>query len=507
MKTTDRFLLTFAVMAATIMQVLDNTIANVALPYMAGELGATIDNISWVLTSYLVASSIAMPLTGYFSDRLGVRRYLLISIGGFVFASGLCGIATSLYEMVLFRLLQGLFGASLIPLSRAITFEAYPKAERGKAAAIWGMGVMVAPILGPTIGGYLTEVFNWRWVFYINLPIGALSLLLAARYVPSTQVKVRTMDWLGLASLALAVGALQLVLDRGQQEDWFSSTAIRVEAALAAAGFALFLLHSLRTRQQPLLDLGLFKDRNFALACLVVAAMGPGMFGAQFLQPLFMENLLGFPTMTVGLVMMPRGIGAFISMSVAGRFTDRISPKWMVLPGVLLAMTASYLMTRYNAQVGKTDLMVPLFLQGLGMGLIFVPLSVLAFATIPMTAVVEAAGIFSLSRSVGAAIGISATSSFLARTTEAQWSLLRGHVNPFNPAMHAYLQPIDLHPYGQGIQILARTVGIQAQFTAFVSSFWFITASFAMLLPLVLLLKERGPARQTHVAGVAERVT
>src|SRR5690242_5898108 len=254
-------------MAATIMQVLDTTITNVALPHMAGELGATSDSISWVLTAYVVAASIFMPLTGYLTDRLGRRRYLLISITGFVVASGLCGLASGLYEMVAFRFLQGVFGAALVPLSQAIMVETFPAAERGKAMAIWGMGVMVAPIVGPSLGGYLTEAINWRWTFYINLPIGILSLLLAARYVPTTEVKQRRMDWYGFAALSLAIAALQLVLDRGQQEDWFGSNQIRIAAVLSAAGLIAFIWHTLRARGPLLFNLGVFKDRNFTVAC------------------------------------------------------------------------------------------------------------------------------------------------------------------------------------------------------------------------------------------------
>jgi DHA2 family multidrug resistance protein len=495
----NRFLMTVAVMAATIMQVLDTTIMNVALPHMAGELGATVDNISWVLTSYLVASSILMPLTGYFTDRLGRNRYLLISIGGFVIASGLCGIATGLYEMVIFRFLQGMFGASLVPLSQAIMVQSFPAKERGKAMAIWGMGIMVAPILGPTLGGYLTEVISWRWTFYINLPVGVLSFLLAARYVPTTEVKERSMDWFALISLGISVGALQLVLDRGQFDDWFSSRAIVAETAVAALAFAAFLWHSAQSRAHPLFDLAVFKDRNFALACLLMATIGLGMFGGMFLQPLFLETMLDYPTMAAGLAVMPRGIGTFFSMSLAGRLLGRgMSPKRLVLPGVLVSMYGSYMMAGFNAQVTYADFIVPLLLQGFGMGLIFVPLSTLAFSTLPARFAAEAAGIYSLVRSIGAAVGISMVSNFFTRTAQAQWTLLRGHINPFNPALQAYLAPLHLQPRGQGIALLAQATGLQAQLTAFISSFWMIAASFLLMVPLVLLLKESphapGPA-------------
>src|SRR5262249_43829870 len=265
----SRVLVSLAVMGATVIQVLDTTIVNVALPHMAGELSATTDQISWGPTSYIVAASIVMPMTGFLADRMGRRKYVLVSILGFVIASALCGIATSLPQMVVFRLLQGLFGASLVPLSQAIMVDMYPPEDRGKALAIWGMGVMVAPILGPTIGGWLTETVNWRWNFYINVPIGALSLLLAWRYVPDTPVKQRDMDWLGFVFLAAFIAGLQYTLDRGQQADWFDATAIRMSVGVLVAGLALFIWHATTTRRHPLFSLRMFADRNFTAATVV----------------------------------------------------------------------------------------------------------------------------------------------------------------------------------------------------------------------------------------------
>jgi len=496
---TNRFLLTFAVMAATIMQVLDTTITNVALPHMGGELGATSDSISWVLTAYVVAASIFMPLTGYLTDRLGRRRYLLISIAGFVAASALCGLAGSLSSMVLFRFVQGVFGAALVPLSQAIMVETFPAAERGKAMAIWGMGVMVAPIVGPSLCGYLTEVINWRWTFYINLPVGILSLVLAARYVPATLVRERRMDWLGFAALSISIAALQIFLDRGQTEDWFASTEIWIAALVCAAGLALFVWHSRHTSGPLLFNLSVFKDRNFTVACVIMGALGLGMFGGMLLQPLFLENLLAYPALAAGLALVPRGVGTFFTMSLAGRLSGKLNPKWMVLPGVLLSMVGSYMMTRYTADIGWQALMVPLLLQGMGMGLIFVPLSTLAFSTISPAAAPEAAGIYSLIRSIGTAIGISVVSTFFARTAQAQWSLLRGHINAFNPALHDYVHQAPAQV--PGIALLAKELAAQSQLTAFISSFWLITVSFLAMLPLVLLLRsERRPSADAMLA-------
>jgi MFS transporter, DHA2 family, multidrug resistance protein len=493
---TDRWMLIIAVMAPTVMMMLSSTIVNVSVPVMSGELGATNDTISWVLTSYMVAMSIVLPLTGYLNDKLGRRAYLLWSIAGFVVASGLCSMATSLEQMVLCRILQGVSGAAFVPLSRTIVADAYPRHQAARAMAVWGLGVVGAPIFGPTLGGYLTETFNWRWLFYINIPIGVLGFLLAARFVPESMTKQRRMDWLGLVSLALAVGFLQFVLDRGHRDDWFDSTSICVGMAIAVIAFAVFLNHSLGPNEHPIFDVRVFGDLNFSLGCLVMGATGVAMFGGNFLQPLFLDNLLHYPAMTAGLVLMARGVGSLVSMSISGRIADRMSAKWVALPGVLIGLAGSYMMTRYNAQIEPMDLLLPLFLQGVGIGLIWVPVSALAFSTIPQEKSAEASGVYSLVRSITAAMGVSLTSTYLAREIESQWSILRGQINPYNPAVQAYLQSLDLHSQTQSIALLANNVATQSKLTAFVSGFWFLTASFAVMIPLVLLIKSRGPRRR-----------
>ncbi|HUI99936.1 MAG TPA: DHA2 family efflux MFS transporter permease subunit, partial [Usitatibacter sp.] len=286
----ERLMITLAVMSATLIQVLDTTIVNVALPHMAGELGATTDQISWVLTSYLVSSAIVMPLTGYFADTLGRKKFLLISITGFVAASALCGIAQNLAEIVGFRLLQGVFGAALVPLSQAIMTDSYPPGERGKAMAIWGLGVMVGPVLGPTLGGWLTDVASWRWTFYINVPVGALSFFLATQYVKSGELRSRTMDWWGLVLLGCGIAGVQYTLDRGTTADWFAATDIRVATAMGVAGIAAFVAYSFVRGPRALFDVRIFNDRNFAMACLVMLAMGLGLFGGLVLQPILLEG-------------------------------------------------------------------------------------------------------------------------------------------------------------------------------------------------------------------------
>lgn len=485
----NRLLTSIAVMAATIMQVLDTTIINVALPTMAGELDATPDNISWVLTSYLIASAIFMPLTGYFTDRLGQKRYLLISIAGFVISSALCGMATSLAAMVGFRFLQGVFGASLVPLSQSIMLQAFPGEQRGKAMAIWSMGVMVAPILGPTLGGWLTETISWRWTFYINLPVGLLSFFLALRHVPDTAAKARRMDWIGFASLAIGLAAIQLVLDRGNQDDWFSSDTLRLAMGIAVIALAYFIYHNITGKHHPLFDLRIFRDRNYLVASLIMTAIGIGFFGGMLLQSLFLQNFLGYPTFEAGLYMAPRGLASFFVMIFVGKFANRVSPRNFIFLGICASVAGNYLMTHFSADIAAHDLILPSMLQGMGMGLIFVPVSTVAFSTLPKETAAEAAGIYSLIRSMSSALGISVLATYFSRGAQQNWSSLRGDINPFNPAVGQYLSPLHLNAQDPlGAQLLAQAVLKQAQHAAYIDSFWFAASNFLVMLPLLLLL-------------------
>ena len=481
-------------MAATIMQVLDTTIVNVALPNMAGQLDATPDNIGWVLTSYLIASAMIMPLTGYFTDRIGQKRFLLISIAGFVITSALCGMAASLAQMVLFRFLQGVFGAALVPLSQSIMLQIFPGEQRGKAMAIWSMGVMVAPIMGPTLGGWLTEEWSWRWTFYINLPVGIASFILAMRHVHDTPTRARRMDWMGFATLALGIGALQLVLDRGNQDDWFSSQTLVFAAFVSAASIIFFIVYTLTGKHHPLFDLRIFRDRNFLVASLIMTTIGIGFFGGMLLQSLFLQNFLGYPTFEAGLYMAPRGLASFLVMIFVGKFVGKIQPRNFIFAGILASIAGNYLMTRFTSGITANDLIVPMMLQGMGMGLIFVPISTLAFTTLPKEAAAEAAGIYSLIRALGSALGISILATYFSRSTQQSWSLLRGEITPYSEALHAYLAPLHLGANDpQGIAIAARAVLHQAQNIGYIDSFWFATLNFVMMLPLLLLV--RTPAK------------
>lgn len=502
MNSSQRFFLTVAVMASTVMQVLDTTIVNVALPQMQGELGATSDQISWVLTSYLVASAIMMPLTGFFTSLLGRRRYLLISVAGFVIASMLCGIAQNLAELVVFRILQGLFGAALVPLAQAIMVDTYPLEDRPKAMAIWGMGVMVGPIAGPTLGGWLTEVLDWRWTFYINLPVGILSFLLASTYVPDTEKRARRMDWWGFAWLSLTIGGLQYCLDRGNTEDWFSSTGIVISAIVAAVSFALFLRHSLRDREHALFSMKIFKDRNFVTASVVIIALGLGMYGAMVIQPIMLEGLMGYPTATAGLVMAPRGFASMLSMLMVSRLMKTFDARYIVMAGILVSAWGNYLCTHFSLDSSAMQIVIPSLLQGFGLGFMMVPLSTIALATIKPHLVPDASGLYSLLRTLGSSVGIALITTMYARETQMNWQTLGAAVQPYNPALQAYAAHLPGQGTAAALASFASELMHQAGMVAVVDSFWWITASFIAMLPLVFLLKPL--PKKAAIAAISE---
>ena len=500
----SRFMITLAVMSSTLIQVLDTTIVNVALPHMQGTLGATADQVSWVLTSYLVSSAIFMPLTGYFTDIMGRKRFLLISIAGFVAASALCGISQSLAQIVFFRLLQGVFGAALVPLSQAIMVDAYPPHERGKAMAIWGLGVMVGPVAGPTLGGWLTDVGSWRWTFYINLPVGLLSLFLASQFVPDSARRVRRMDWFGFGFMALGIAGLQYVFDRGNQQDWFEGVDIRYGALAAIVGLSVFIVHSLRRPQTAIFDVRIFKDRNFGMSSLVIALMGLGMFGGLVLQPILLEGLLGYPIVTTGILMAPRGIATAITMLVVGRLVAHVDARWLVLVGLGFGALGSYGMTHYSLDVTQLNIIWPAFLQGIGLGLVFVPLSTVAYATLDRRRMAEAAGLYSLVRTIGSAVGISIVTTLLAHQSQILWNELGAHVSQYHEALIEYVRRLGVAPTDpRGLAVVAREVGRQAQMGAMLDVFWVITYSYLCMVPLVFLLRRSTTQRAGPPAPAA----
>jgi DHA2 family multidrug resistance protein len=486
----DRLLITIAVMTATLMQVLDTTIVNVALPTMQGSLSATPDEITWVLTSYLVASAIFMPLTGYFTDILGRKNYLLICILGFVITSGLCGAATSIGGMVFFRLLQGVFGAALVPLSQAILADVYPPEERGKAMAIWGIGVMVGPILGPTLGGYLTEVASWRWTFYINLPVGILALLIVWQVMPTGDKKPRNMDWLGLTLLSCGIGGTQYALDRGNHADWFSSIEIWIASFLAIGGIVGFCVNSYYQKTKSVFDIRIFKDRNFLVSSSILAMFGLSVFGGMVVLPLLLENLLNYPVITTGFAMAPRGISAMVSMVIVSKLIKTVDPRIIVIVGIMFCTLGSIPGTYYNLDINTWWIIWPLIVQGFGIGLMFVPLSAVAYSTLPDSMRAEAAGLFSLLRTMGSAVGISIIITLYTRHVQTSWNHLSGFVTPYNPAVASYLQNMHLDIQNPlSIPLIANELGKQAQMLAFIDVYAFIAWSILGMLPLVFFIK------------------
>jgi len=486
--------ITFAIMLATVMTVLDTTIVNVALPYMQGGLSATRDEIAWVLTSYIVAAAVMTPVTGWISARLGRRRVFLWSVVIFTVTSMMCGMAQTLTEMVFFRMLQGLAGAALVPLSQAILLDTYPREKHGPAMALWGVGIMIGPILGPTLGGYLTEYANWRWVFFINLPVGILAAVLILGFVPETKRRGDVpFDFLGFFLLSLAISALQLVLDRGERLDWFSSNEILIEAVLAGYGLYAFLVHAATTKH-PFLDLRLLKDRNYASSLVFIFIVGIILFSTLALMPPFLQSLLGYPVLTTGLVLAPRGFGTMMAMVVVGRLLKRYDARPIMMVGFALTAESMWEMSGFNMDVGIWDVIRTGIVQGVGLGCIFVPLSTIAYATLAPEHRNEAASVFSLMRNIGSSIGISIMFTQLDRFEQINHQILGSHVNPFNPwfwqqGLPSAMDPSHLH----GLAVLNGVVTQQAALIGYLNDFRAMMILAVVTMPLVWLMRSNRP--------------
>lgn len=476
-------------MLTTVMVIMDMTIVNVTLPHMMGALGATADQVTWVLTAYIVAEAVTIPLTGYLAGRFGRRRVLLFGIAGFVVASALCGQSSSLAEIVVFRLLQGVAGAPLIPLSQAVLVDAFSADERGKAMAIWGIGMMLGPVLGPTVGGFVTQQLDWRWVFYINLPVGLANLVLVARYVDETARRSVGTDWLGAALMVVGIGSLQTLLDRGNQEGWWQSGLIDVLTITAVVGITAFIVRSLSVAR-PIVDLRLFRDRNLAVASGMMLVFGLGLFGTVAMQPIMLERLFHYPAEMTGLVMAPRALGAAASMAIVSRLTARVDHRWLVGIGMLLAASGTGIMAGYNLHISPAWVIWPGVVQGLGMGAIFVPLSTMAYGSLAREQADAGAGLFNLARTIGSAMGVSIAVTWYTRFGQADWHQLGGHINPMNPALHQWLatQSLDIDSPLSPAR-LAQELARQSSMLAFAQVFQLIAASFLLIAPLLLLLR------------------
>ncbi|BCH26580.1 EmrB/QacA family drug resistance transporter [Mesorhizobium sp. L-8-10] len=489
-----RGLITISIMLATVMQVLDTTIANVALPSMVGDLGASQDTINWVLTSYIVAAAIMTPVTGWLSDRIGRKELFLVSVVGFTITSMLCGMSWSLESMVLFRLLQGVFGAAIVPLSQTFLLDINPKERHGQAMAMWGAGIMVGPIIGPTLGGWLTESFNWRWVFFINLPVGIIALLGSAAYLPSVARRLRGFDFFGFAMLSLGVGALQLMLDRGAEVDWFSSPEIWIELGLSLTGFWVFVIH-LATGENTFIDRKIFADRNFVTGLVFIFVIGVILLASLALLPPMLSNIFGYPTITTGLVMAPRGVGTMISMILVGRLVRLVDARYLVVTGLVLTAYSLYVMTGFSPQMDSYLIIESGVVQGLGLGLVFVPLSTVAFATLDARFRTDATALFSLVRNIGSSIGISIVIVVLTRNTQINHAELAQAITPFNPNLWAS-SPSAAGGDPAALTQLNGLVTQQALMISYVDDFKLMMIVTLCAMPLVFLLrKPRAPAQ------------
>jgi DHA2 family multidrug resistance protein len=483
-----------AVVLTAVLEVLDSTIVNVALPHMKAAFGITNDQTVWILTSYIVASVVVMPLTGFFVKRFGRRRLITTAILGFMTFSALCGLSQSVEMIVICRLGQGLFGAFLIPLSQSILFDSFPREKRGQAMALFGLGVVVAPVFGPTLGALLTEYFSWRAVFYVNLPIAAFALLMMTGELKNDPVRKISVDWIGLGLMVVMIGALQLVLDQGQTRDWFASPMILIAAFASLVAGVFFFVRGWGLREN-IVDFELLRDRSFAAAQVAIMGFGVAMFGSIAILPLFVQGLLGYPVLDAGYLFMPRGLAAGFSMVVTGAVLMRYAdPRALVVIGLTLTGAGNLMLGAVNLNAGFWDLALPGVVSGLGMGLFFVPMSTLAFQNIGPDRQDEASGIYGVTRSLGSSIGIAIIGWQVASRTQFHWRTLGAGLTPFNPNVQSYLAPLGLDPQSvAAAEQIAAQVMRQASMLAFQDAFWLTGWAAFLMLPVVLILQRPKP--------------
>ena len=484
-----RNMVTICAMTATIMQALDTTIANVALPYMQGTLSASQDQINWVLTSYIVAAAIMTAPVGWIANRFGRKRIFIICSGGFTIASVMCGLAQDINQMVLFRLLQGVFGAALVPLSQAVMLDTYALHERAKAMAIWGMGVMMGPIMGPSLGAWLTETYSWHWVFFVNLPFGIFTVLGLVIFMDETRKDLALrFDWFGFTALAVAIGSLQLALDRGEQLGWLESNEIIAEFIISVVGFYYFFAHSFTT-SKPFIQFALFKDKNFVGGCVFMAVMGMVLFSTMALSSPFMQNVIGYPIITAGVMLATRGCGTFVAMMLVGRLMRYIEARNLIISGLSITALSLFYMTGWTDQTGGTEIVVISVLQGFGFGLVFVPLSTVAFLTLPNHLRTDGTSMLTLMRNVASSVGISLVISQLTEGSRRVYANLSEHINPFN---HAMQMPnvrgmIDMST-DTGRAMADVMVKTQAQIIAFSHDYQLVMLFILVAIPLTIMI-------------------
>ena len=490
MSPAERGFTTLAVILAMLMQILDQTIANVALPHMQTSLGANRETITWVLTSYIVASAIAIPITGWLAEQVGRKRLFIWSVTIFTIASMLCAVAQNLGTMVAFRVIQGIAGAFLVPLAQSVMFDINPPEKHARAMAMFGAGVMIGPILGPVLGGYLTDNFNWRWVFLINLPIGIIAGAMMLRFLPATPVSRKRFDLLGFFLIALALGGLQMMLDRGETMDWFESWEIWVECGLAISGLWMFVVHMM-TARDPIFDLNMLKDRNFATGMLFMAVTGVMLLAGLALLPPMLQNLFGYSVLQSGFLTAPRGVGTLLSMIVVGRLVGKFDARLLILIGIGLMAWSLHLMSGFSLQMDRGPIVTSGIIQGFALGFLFVPLNTLAFGTLDPKFRTTAASLLNLSRNVGGSIGISVVTVLLAHNLQTSHSDLASHITQYSlpPISPAILQGAP--PITDTVLMMADAeVNRQALMIAYLDDFWLMMVISLLAIPLLLLLKK-----------------
>jgi DHA2 family multidrug resistance protein len=510
-KQVNPWIIATSVMFATFMEVLDTTVVNVSLPHIAGSLSASIDEATWALTSYLVANAIILPMTGWLASMFGRKRLLMLSVVGFTAASFLCGLAPTLGLLILFRIIQGATGGALQPLSQAVLLEAFTPQERGKAMAFWALGIVVAPILGPVLGGWLTDSYSWRWVFYINIPVGIASIVMTKLYIfdpPYLRAESRRIDYWGVGMLAVGIGALQIVLDKGQQEDWFASPLITVLAIVSGVTLIALVWHELTT-DNPIVDLRVFKARSYAIGVFLMTVVGFVLYGSMVLLPIMLQTLLGYPPLQAGIAMAPRGVGSFFMMPVTGWMTGHFDARKLLSAGLVLGGVTLLWLSRLNLQAGYWDIFWPQLIQGAGMSLLFVPLTTVAMDPIPRERMGNATSLFNLMRNIGGSVGIAATGTMLARNSQSATSMLVANVTPYNPQSQTMIMQMKAAFMAAGADAVTATdrahaavfgfVQRQATMVSFVGIFQLLGVLFIALLPLVLLMTR--PKGGGHVSA------
>ncbi len=502
-----RNMVTICAMTATIMQALDTTIANVALPYMQGTLSASQDQINWVLTSYIVAAAIMTAPVGWIANRFGRKRIFIICSGGFTIASVLCGLAQDINQMVLFRLLQGVFGAALVPLSQAVMLDSYALHERAKAMAIWGMGVMMGPIMGPSLGAWLTETYSWHWVFFVNLPFGIFTVLGLMIFMDETRKNLDLrFDWFGFTALAIAIGSLQLALDRGEQLGWLESNEIIAEFIISAIGFYYFFAHSLTT-SKPFIQFALFKDRNFLGGCVFMSVMGLVLYSTMALSSPYLQNVIGYPIITAGLLLATRGSGTFVAMMLVGRLMRYIEARTLIVSGLSLTALSLFQMTGWTDQTQATEIVTISVIQGFGFGLVFVPLSTVAFLTLPNHLRTDGTSMLTLMRNVASSVGISIVIAQLTEGGRRIYANLSEHITPFNHAMQMpdVAGMINMNS-DAGRAMADAMVAVQAQIIAFSQDYQLVMLFILCSIPLAIMIGSTKAALRAQAAPAEHAV-